>query len=257
MTDATTTTTDATSAPHLPTVRLVMGNKGCVHTPLPAAADAAAAAPEPDSEVCCRCAITMWAPGNEMLLCDGPGCHGAYHLLCLRPPLGTVPEGKWLCEKCMKDEACVECAGKLSHAGNEILLCDCCNQGFHQQCLVPPFAMVPAGEWLCASCAPAATPAAAAHANANVSAQQLATLHDFVRKLGGAADLLDGWSAKTEMRRQGTSAGATDTCACPLLSRPPVLVFLSSRPLSPVAATFFTRRADGFDLGTRLRAGSG
>ena len=65
-----------------------------------AATVAAAPAPVPDSEVCCRCAIAMWAPGNEILLCDGAGCHSAYHLFCLRPPLGTVPEGEWLCPKC-------------------------------------------------------------------------------------------------------------------------------------------------------------
>ena len=59
-----------------------------------------AATLEPDSEVCCRCAIAMWAPGNEMLLCDGPGCENAYHLFCLRPPLSTVPAGEWLCPKC-------------------------------------------------------------------------------------------------------------------------------------------------------------
>ena len=55
-----------------------------------------------------------------------------------------------------------------------------------------------------------------------------------MRQLGGAADILDGWYAKTETRRQGTSAGSTDTCVCPLPSRPtPVLVLLSSpRPLS-------------------------
>eukprot|EP00964_Phaeocystis_antarctica_P076493 scaffold47297_cov45-Phaeocystis_antarctica.AAC.1 len=54
-----------------------------------------------------------------------------------------------------------------------------------------------------------------------VSAQQLAALHGFVRQLGGAADILDGWYAKTETRRQGTSAGSTDTCACPLPSPHP------------------------------------
>ena len=91
-----------------------------------------------------------------------------------------------------------------------------------------------------------------------VSAQQLAALHGFVCRLGGAADILDGWYAKTETRRQGTSAGSTDTCACPLLSRSPrARSPLSSPPSLPVAATFFTRRANGFDLGARLRAGSG
>ena len=91
-----------TEAPHTATVRLVQNGGGCVHTASPAAASAmlSTSAPEPDSEVCCRCAIAMWAPGNEMLLCDGPGCENAYHLFCLRPPLGTVPAGEWLCPKC-------------------------------------------------------------------------------------------------------------------------------------------------------------
>ena len=66
------------------------------------AAAAAAAAPETDSEVCCGCALAVWAPGNEMLLCDGPGCQGAYHLSCLSPPLGAVPEGNWLCPSCTR-----------------------------------------------------------------------------------------------------------------------------------------------------------
>ena len=66
------------------------------------AAAAAAAAPEPDSVVCCGCALAVWAPGNEMLLCDGPGCQGAYHLSCLSPPLGAVPEGNWLCPSCTR-----------------------------------------------------------------------------------------------------------------------------------------------------------
>ena len=90
----------ATPPPHTPTVRLVQSGGGCAHTTQPAAADTATGAPEPESEVCCRCAIAMWAPGNEMLLCDGPGCENAYHLFCLRPPLSTVPAGEWLCPKC-------------------------------------------------------------------------------------------------------------------------------------------------------------
>ena len=33
-------------------------------------------------------------------------------------------------------------------------------------------------------------------------------------------NLLDGWYAKTETRRQGSSAGSTDTCACPRVLLP-------------------------------------
>lgn len=58
-----------------------------------------------DSEVedctpCEECGITD--PGDdEMLLCDGKGCSRAYHMLCLKPPLGSVPEGEWLCPICL------------------------------------------------------------------------------------------------------------------------------------------------------------
>ncbi|KAL1518666.1 hypothetical protein AB1Y20_002954 [Prymnesium parvum] len=38
---------------------------------------------------------------DEMLLCDGDGCPRAYHLHCLTPPLGGVPEGQWLCPVCL------------------------------------------------------------------------------------------------------------------------------------------------------------
>ena len=40
---------------------------------------------EDDSgETCVRCGVSFWAPGNELLLCDGPDCQAAYHLGCLR-----------------------------------------------------------------------------------------------------------------------------------------------------------------------------
>lgn len=42
-----------------------------------------------------------------------------------------------------------------------MLLCDSCERGWHQQCLNPPLAEVPEGDWLCPTCvdaAPAARP---------------------------------------------------------------------------------------------------
>ena len=56
--------------------------------------------PDPNDDTCAACGHAAWAPGNEMLLCDGPGCNTAYHLGCLRPRLKRVPKGDWLCPSC-------------------------------------------------------------------------------------------------------------------------------------------------------------
>ena len=56
-------------------------------------------------EACARCMETGWSKGNEMLLCDGPGCDVAFHLGCLSPPLDKVPEDDWLCPACAADTA--------------------------------------------------------------------------------------------------------------------------------------------------------
>jgi hypothetical protein len=44
-------------------------------------------------------ACTTCGDGGSLLICDG--CEGEYHMGCLRPPLETVPEGKWECDKCV------------------------------------------------------------------------------------------------------------------------------------------------------------
>ena len=56
------------------------------------AAPQAAPEAEEEDDTCAACWHAAWAPGNEILLCDGPGvdgdgCEKAYHLGCLRPPL--------------------------------------------------------------------------------------------------------------------------------------------------------------------------
>ena len=69
------------------------------------AAPQAEAGAEEEDDTCAACWHAAWAPGNEILLCDGPGCEKAYHLGCLRPPLKVVPEGDWLCPSCKPEEA--------------------------------------------------------------------------------------------------------------------------------------------------------
>ena len=37
--------------------------------------------------------------GGELVICDE--CEGEYHLKCMRPPLKSVPEGRWECDECV------------------------------------------------------------------------------------------------------------------------------------------------------------
>ena len=53
-----------------------------------------------NNAICFECNSGDEITGNEILLCDGPGCFAAYHLRCLRRPLFAVPEGDWLCPAC-------------------------------------------------------------------------------------------------------------------------------------------------------------
>jgi phage terminase small subunit len=48
------------------------------------------------------------------------------------------------CRYCFED-TCDE-------VGNEMLLCDSCNGGWHMKCLDPPLDQVPEGEWMCPEC---------------------------------------------------------------------------------------------------------
>lgn len=59
-------------------------------------------ADDDEADAFCKvCRRDMTQENNEILLCDGKGCDGAYHQLCLDPPLKVVPEGDWLCPKCV------------------------------------------------------------------------------------------------------------------------------------------------------------
>lgn len=53
------------------------------------------------------------------------------------------------------DVVCVICSRPESEPPNEILFCDKCDKGFHQQCYNVP--VIPEGDWLCRSCVGDAT----------------------------------------------------------------------------------------------------
>ena len=58
------------------------------------------------------------------------------------------------CDDDADDTACEICRSPIDEAGNSILLCEntVCNRGYHQACLKPPLAKVPAGAWYCPLC---------------------------------------------------------------------------------------------------------
>ena len=54
-------------------------------------------------EACETCGVETWIEGNWLLLCDK--CPKAYHTRCLQPALDAVPDGEWLCPRCVDQTA--------------------------------------------------------------------------------------------------------------------------------------------------------
>lgn len=56
--------------------------------------------------VCGECGSKEATRNNEMLLCDH--CDGGWHLRCLNPPLMDIPDGDWLCPRCVQQGVTAE-----------------------------------------------------------------------------------------------------------------------------------------------------
>jgi len=57
-------------------------------------------ADKPVEAYCDECSGLVSTRDNPIVLCDG--CDAGWHLKCLPTPLDSVPEGDWLCPKCVK-----------------------------------------------------------------------------------------------------------------------------------------------------------
>lgn len=51
---------------------------------------------------CVVCGGGESVAGNEILLCDGLDCSASYHQRCCDPHVAEVPEGAWLCPRCVE-----------------------------------------------------------------------------------------------------------------------------------------------------------
>ena len=127
---------------------------------LPAAPHPLVPADAPPGEYCTLCGSGDSFPGNEILLCDGIGCGTSYHQKCVTPAVLAVPEGTWLCRKCVKTGNPVDpevekqmaaeaearrraggnfaVSGGFDGQGGEMLMCGGCLDRCHLQCLEKP-----------------------------------------------------------------------------------------------------------------------
>ena len=127
-------------------------------TPLPPAFNAGGCCPRDP-----RCPRAVGHPGHCKLKGEedpslapaaaaGPAA-AALAAAALAPPgLGTEDV---VVEAVMVSVADITC--ELCGSGendDSVLLCDECNRGFHMECLAPPLASIPEGDWRCPDCQP-------------------------------------------------------------------------------------------------------
>lgn len=49
--------------------------------------------------------------GGELLCCDS--CPSSYHIHCLNPPLPEIPNGEWICPRCLVSVRSRRCRPRL------------------------------------------------------------------------------------------------------------------------------------------------
>ena len=158
---------------------------------------------------------------ESILLCDG--CDRAYHMRCLDPPVVAVPDGDWFCAGCTSAPAEVI---ELS-TSTELVVHDG-GSGNGDGMDEPEVEVVEVhgggGDG-------GGDRAAQSAAEREASAAKLAALRTFVAESGGAVAALDGWTARTETRRGGTSSSSTEsTSARPAGHRQMDTYFFSPPP---------------------------
>ena len=109
-----------------------------------------------------------------------------------------------------RGETCEVCGVESWIDGNELLLCDTCPKAFHTQCLTPPLASVPEGDWFCPSCASATNPPAGP-ISTNLGGPISTNLDQsgpISTNLGGHADGEVGHAEAADEAEEGSAEGA-------------------------------------------------
>ena len=109
-----------------------------------------------------------------------------------------------------RGETCEVCGLESWIEGNELLLCDTCPKAFHTQCLTPPLASVPEGDWFCPSCASATNPPAGP-ISTNLGGPISTNLDQsgpISTNLGGHADGEVGHAEAADEAEEGSAEGA-------------------------------------------------
>eukprot|EP00126_Sphaerothecum_destruens_P000158 Sdes_comp10196_c0_seq1m1810 len=99
------------------------------------------------SLVCFYCGSCGQDSDCQFLQC--PVCFETYHIYCIETisleEVKTKPI--WRCFNCLVCESCLK-----SEPEATLLVCDCCQKGFHLQCLDPPLLSIPDDAFFCAFC---------------------------------------------------------------------------------------------------------
>lgn len=64
--------------------------------------------------------------GGELLCCDT--CPSSYHIHCLNPPLPEIPNGEWLCPRCMVSRGCIPMSALCNSVKAPIISMLCVSQ---------------------------------------------------------------------------------------------------------------------------------
>jgi hypothetical protein len=103
----------------------------------------------PDRQVAALLGDAQW--GGRAQAVDGVVCEYLAVQLARRQRVLPVAADGAACDP--KDVACQVCH-RCSGAAT-MLLCDCCDRCYHTRCFVPALPGVPAGDWVCPTCAAA------------------------------------------------------------------------------------------------------
>jgi len=84
---------------------------------------------------CLACHVCdLSEPEDLMLVCDA--CERGYHTTCCTPPLAHVPDGRWICQLCVRCVLCGTRGGPGVTWSTNYDVCSRCEAACPQRCTV-------------------------------------------------------------------------------------------------------------------------